>query len=53
MKSLLFVKKKIRYVFIVKKTKDFDWSKYQICFVVCKKKRFYDDKNSDLFCYIF
>ena len=52
MKSLLFVKKKkIRSVFIVKKN-DFDLSKYHICFVGCKKKRFCDDKNSDLFCYI-
>ena len=51
MKSLLFVKKKkIRSVFIVKKN-DFDLSKYNICFVGCKKKKVFDDKNSDLFCY--
>ena len=42
---------KIKLGFIVKKN-DFDLSKYQICFVGCKKRRFCDDKNSDLFCYI-
>ena len=31
---------KIRPVFIVKKKKDFDLSKYQICFMGCKKKSF-------------
>ena len=50
MKSLLFVKK-IRYVFIVKKM-----------ILICQniksalwdvKKKFCDDKNSDLFCYVF
>ena len=41
--------KKIISVFIVKKNY-FDLSKYQICFVGCKKMVF-DDKNSDLFCY--
>ena len=41
---------KIRYVFIVKKKK-FDLPKYNICFVGCKKKKVFDDKNSDLFCY--
>ena len=50
MKSLLFVKK-IKSVFIVKKN-DFDLSKYQICSVGCKKKKkVFNDKNSDLFCY--
>ena len=42
---------KIKLGFIVKKN-DFDLSKYQICLVVCKKKMVFDDKNSDLFCYI-
>ena len=41
---------KIRPVFIVKKN-DFDFSKYHIYLVGCKKK-FCDDKNSDLFYYI-
>ena len=31
-----------------KKKIDFDLSKYQICFVVCRKKVFFGDKNSDL-----
>ena len=43
--------KNIRFVFIVKKN-DFDLSKYHICFVILKNVIF-DDKNSDLFCYIF
>ena len=38
MKSLLLLKK-IRSIFIIKKN-DFDLSKYQICFVGCKKKGF-------------
>ena len=42
--------KNIRFVFIVEKKNDFDLSKYQICFMGCKKMVF-DDKNSDLFCY--
>ena len=38
MKSLLL--KRIRSVLVGKKKLDFDLSKYQICFVVCKKNGF-------------
>ena len=47
MKSLLLFKK-FRSVLVGKKKIDFDLSKYQICFVVCRKKVFFGDKNSDL-----
>ena len=49
MKSLLLLKK-FKSIFSVIKN-DFDLSKYQICFMGCKKMVF-DDKNSDLFCYM-
>ena len=41
-----FILKKFRKFFIFKKKKDFDQSKYHICFVVFKKekKNFFDDK---------
>ena len=47
--SIVFIKK-YKFVLTGKKI-DFDLSKYQICFVVLKKSGF-DDKNSDMFCYI-
>ena len=47
MKSLLLFKK-FRSVLVGKKI-DFDLSKYQICFVLCKKKVVFGDKNLDLF----
>ena len=50
MKSLLLLK--ISDLFLLLKKNDFDLSKYHICFVILKNVIF-DDKNSDLFCYIF
>ena len=50
MKSLLLLK--ISDLFLLFKKNDFDLSKYHICFVILKNVIF-DDKNSDLFCYIF
>ena len=48
MKSLLLFKK-FRSVLISKKKKnDFDLSKYQICFVGCRKMWFLEIENSDL-----
>ena len=44
--SFVFLKK-FRYVLIGKKKIDFDLSKYQIYFVVCKKMVI-GDENSDL-----
>ena len=43
--------KKIRYIFIVKKN-DFDLSKYQICFVGCKKKVLWWQKFGYVLLYI-
>ena len=50
MKSLLLLK--ISDLFLLFKKNDFDLSKYHICFVILKNVIF-DDKNSNLFCYIF
>ena len=44
-----FVLKKFRSV-LIGKNNLFYLSKYQICFVVFKKKVVFGDKNSDLFC---
>ena len=69
MKSLLFVKKKKSDLFLLLKKmilicqniisalwdvkkRRFLMIKIQICFVI-KKKWFFDDKNSNMFCYIF
>ena len=46
-----FVLKKFRSVLIGKKI-DFDWSKYQIYFVVCRKKWFLEIKIQIYFYYI-
>ena len=43
MKSLLL--KGIRSVLVGKKILDFDLSKFQICFVVCRKKWFLEIKK--------
>ena len=50
MKSLLLLK--ISDLFLLLKKKKIDLSKYHICFVILKNVIF-DDKNSDMFCYIF
>ena len=47
MKSLLLFKK-FKSVLLIKKI-DFDLSKYQIYFVVFRKKMDFGDKNSNLF----
>ena len=44
MKSLLLFKKKFRSVLIGEKKKDFNMSKYQICFVGCRKMWFLEIK---------
>ena len=48
MESLLFVFKNLD-LFLSLKKNDFDLSKYQICFVVFRKKVDFDNKNSNLF----
>ena len=42
--------KKFRFVLVIKKKKIWLWliKKYQICFVICRKKMVFVDKNSDL-----